>query len=186
MPKFKADRAYTMTDESGNLILSFAISRYDKRVAQMVVQETKTYKNQISIEIKELKRHRSLDQNAMLWALITKLCDSTCGSHSLTTMNEMYCIILEEANIESDFILAPKECAESLKKSFRAIRERGTRTVKTDKGEKEMIVYQTWIGSSKFNTKEMSDLIDSVLDKLADLGIYDAEIQSIMGELNRA
>ena len=43
-------------------------------------------------------------------------------------------------------------------------------------------MYQYFIGSSKFNTKEMTELIESVLDKLAELGVYDSEIEVARSE----
>ncbi len=42
---------------------------------------------------------------------------------------------------------------------------------------KVMNIYQCFMGSSKFNTKEMTELIEGVLDKLAELGVYDSEIE---------
>lgn len=49
--------------------------------------------------------------------------------------------------------------------------------LKREVNGKTLNVYQYFIGSSKFDTKEMTELIEATLDKLAELGIYDSEIE---------
>ena len=86
--------------------------------------------------------------------------------------------MLEEANVSCDFMLALPEAELMLKKSFRVIRKVGEREV----NGKTLNMYQYFVGSSKFNTKEMTELIESVLDKLAELGVYDSEIEIARSE----
>ena len=72
-------------------------------------------------------------------------------------------------------MLAPKNTEDGLRKSFRAIREIGTREV----NGKELTMYQVFIGSSKYDTKEMTDLIETVIRKCDEFGIVDSEIEVI-------
>ena len=81
--------------------------------------------------------------------------------------------MLEEANVAYDYLLALPEAEPMLRKSFRVVRKMGEREV----NGKTLNVYQYFIGSSKFNTQEMTELIEAVLDKLAELGAYDSEIE---------
>ena len=148
----------------------------------LAFEEQKAEKNKIEklleVDMKPYKSKRSIEQNAALWFLLTKLAEGVSGSKDKTNVEEMYCTMLEEANVESEFILAPKEIEEALRKSFRAIREKGTRIIEDKNGEsKEMTVFQCFIGSSKYDTKQMYDLITRTLLRLDEEGINDSEIE---------
>ena len=60
-----------------------------------------------------------------------------------------------------------------LKTSFRAIRK----IAEDEINGRTMNVYQCFYGSSKFDTAEMTKLIDHVITRLHDLGIHDSEIE---------
>jgi hypothetical protein len=179
--KFVAEKCSRMTDEDGNVIVSFKVTGYERRLAEMAVESSKKLAA-ISVELTEKKSQRSLDQNAMLWSLITKLSLRTCGDKSPTALNQLYCAMLEEANCVSEYIVAPKsdEMETKLTKAFRAIRNMGARTVMDKNGKpKDGVLYQCFIGSSKFTTAEMSSLIETTLDKCAEFGIVDDETERI-------
>lgn len=180
MPNFTAERCYRQTDEEGNIIVSFVVKGYERRIAEMACDDAKKMAS-INISINEPKSKRSLEQNAMLWSLLTKLAEKTAGTKNPDTINALYCTVLEEANVQSSYIIAPPETEKKLKQTFRAIREIGKREINGKSG----ILYQVFVGSSKFTTKEMSEFIDIVLDKCAEFGIYDQETERIMQENRR-
>ena len=103
------------------------------------------------------------------------------GKNNKVSSEEAYAIMLEEANVSYDYLLALPEAEPMLKKSFRVVRKMGERKV----NGKTLNVYQYFIGSSKFDTQEMTELIEATLDKLAELGIYDSEIEVARGEYKR-
>ena len=72
---------------------------------------------------------------------------------------DLYVDILEKCDIKHEFLLVLPEAIEHLKKVFRAVKVLEYR----DYNGKQMAVIKAWIGSSKFNTKEMSLLIDKAL-----------------------
>ena len=129
----------------------------------------------MEIEVKQYKSKRSLEQNRLLWALLGKMAEAISGTSTRTTTDECYCDMLIEANVEADYILALPETLPSLRKSFRAIRE--VIGEERDVKGRTLKMYQCFTGSSKFNTAEMTKLIETVLDTLGELGIYDSEIQ---------
>ncbi len=88
-------------------------------------------------------------------------------------------ILLEEAGVKYDYLLALPETETELRKSFRALRNMG---IQREVNGKTLTMYQYFIGSSKFTTKEMTSLIEAVLDKLTELGVYDSEIELIRRE----
>ncbi len=89
--------------------------------------------------------------------------------------------MLEEANVSYDYLLALPEAEPMLKQTFRVIRKINEREV----NGKKLNMYQYFIGSSKFNTQEMTELIEATLDKLAELGIVDSEIELAREEYKR-
>lgn len=177
MSKFIADRTYKMIDENNNLIVSYVVSGYDKRGAAMAYEESKDL-GKLSIEVKKHKSQRSLEQNRLLWALLGKLAQAMSGKKNKTTSEEAYCLVLEENNAVFEYLLATEKTEENLKKAFRVIRRIQDTTFKG----RAMGVYQCFIGSSKYNVEEMTQLIETTLDKLAEFGVYDSEIESARKE----
>lgn len=178
MSKFVADKTYKMTDEEGNLIVSYVVSGSNKFAAKMATDECKQIDKKLEIEVKEYKSKRSIEQNKMLWSLLSKMAIAMSGKKNKVSSEECYCIMLEEANVTCDYMLALPEAEPMLKKSFRVVRKVGEREV----NGKTLNMYQYFVGSSKFNTKEMTELIENVLDKLAELGVYDSEIELARSE----
>ena len=176
MSKFLAEKAYRITDENGNLVVSFIVKGYDKSAALLAIEETKNAPK-LEIEVKAHKSKRSLEQNRLLWALLGKMAMAMSGKKNKVSSEECYCIMLEEANVACDYLLALPEAEPMLRQSFRVIRKVGEREV----NGKKLNLYQYFIGSSKYNTKEMTELIEAVLDKLAELGVNDSEIELARG-----
>lgn len=114
------------------------------------------------VEIKEPKSKRSLEQNKMLWQLI----------HSIAKQQhqddmEVYCALLERADALSDYIITAFDMEDELRKCFRGVRF----IRKQEVNGKECNIYKVYIGSSKMNTKEMTELLDITLQMCAELGI---------------
>ena len=176
MSKFLADKTYRMTDENGNLVVSYVVKGYDKNAALLAAEETKNAPK-LEIEVKAHKSQRSLEQNRLLWALLGKMAVAMSGKKTKISSEECYCIMLEEANVTCDYLLALPEAEQALRQSFRVIRKVGEREV----NGKTLNLYQYFVGSSKYNIQEMTELIEAVLDKLAELGVNDSEIEIARG-----
>lgn len=186
MSKFIANKVYKMQDESGNVIVSFVVSGSDKWAANASIEELKKF-NKIDIKASEHKSERSLAQNNMLWALIEKIAIATCGVKWKTEVEDCYCDLIEEANVKSEFYVGLPDAKKSLQEQYRVVRECGKRIIidpRTNK-ETEGVVFICYKGSSTFNTKQMTDLIDLALHRCSELGIYDSEIQTIMEDSRR-
>lgn len=113
-------------------------------------------------EVKECKDKRSLQQNKMLWELIHKIAEEQCLSDM-----EVYCQALEKADAKSDYVITSCEMTEALRKTFRGVRFIRIQEV----NGKECYVYKVYLGSSKMNKKEFSQLLDIVLDWCTQLKI---------------
>lgn len=128
------------------------------------------------VEIKEHKNHRSLDANAYLWVLLTKLQDKLS-----IPKEELYKNYIQK--IGSSEILPIKN--EAVDKFREAWQRNGlgwiTETTKSKlNGFTNVIAYY---GSSSYNTAEMSRLINEVVDDCKEQNIEtksDNEINNLL------
>jgi len=122
------------------------------------------------VEVKEPKSKRSLEQNRMLWQLIHSIAKKQHQDDM-----EVYCACLERADALSDYIITAYDMEDELRKCFRGVRF----IRKQEVNGKECNVYKVYIGSSKMDTKEMTELIEVCLLICGELGIptemYDYE-----------
>lgn len=117
------------------------------------------------VEIKEHREKRSLDANAFCWTLLEKLADAL-----RSTKEEIYLQKVREVGPYKDFTLTQDEA-----KTFRVAWERlgtgwPTEQVDFDK-DGDRVVIRAYYGSSTYNTKQMSRLIDSIVEDCKALGI---------------
>lgn len=103
------------------------------------------------VDIKPLKLTRSKDQNKYMWALISNISWIT-----KTDLWDIYVSGLEKANVAYEYIACVPEAVENVRSMFRAVKLMGVEKV----NGKDMATLKCFIGSSKFNTKQMTDLID--------------------------
>ena len=114
------------------------------------------------VEVKEPKSKRSLEQNKMLWQLIHAIAKETHQDDM-----EVYCACLERADALSDYIITAYDMEDELRKCFRGVRF----VRKQEVNGKECNIYKVYIGSSKMNTKEMTELLDITLQICGELNI---------------
>lgn len=150
----------------GGAIVSFSVPNYQAN-ALAEIDKGKEYK----IELTEVKSKRSLIQNKYMWALIHDI-----AIHEGMDPDEVYCQIIKQAGIKTEFIETVPEAVERLKRAFRVVVERDRRT--SPKGV-ETVVVQCYYGSSLFDTKEMSDFIDRMLDYAANVGLDLSEYKDV-------
>ena len=116
------------------------------------------------MEIKEVRSHRTLQQNKYMWALIHEIAHHESMNQSEV---EVYTLALEEANAKYIYLLGTPEVEDELKKNFRAVRV----VRPTIENGKEFIVYKCFIGTSKMDTKEMTKVVDIIIAWAEELGI---------------
>lgn len=113
-------------------------------------------------EIKEPKSKRSLEQNKLLWMLIHRIAKETYQDDM-----DVYCGVLEKADALSDYVITATDMEQALRKSFRGVKFVRMQEV----NGKECYVYKVYLGSSKMDTKEMSELLDITMQVCGELGI---------------
>ena len=113
-------------------------------------------------EVKEPKSKRSLEQNKLLWKLIRRIAKETYQDDM-----SVYCAALERADALSDYVITAVDMEEALRKSFRGVKFIRMQAV----NGKDCFVYKVYLGSSKMNTSEMTELIEITMQVASELGI---------------
>lgn len=114
---------------------------------------------EVSVDLHRNKR--SLNANSYLWCLLTKMAD-VLG----TTKDELYIEVLDRYG-RCRHITTPLEAVEDLKSAYRYIRVLDNVMV----NGKEVAHILCFIGSSNYNSLEMSKLLNGVVDEAKALGI---------------
>jgi hypothetical protein len=114
------------------------------------------------VDVKEPKSKRSIEQNKMLWQLIHSIAKETHQDDM-----DVYCACLERADALSDYIITAYDMEDDLRKCFRGVRF----VRKANVNGKECNIYKVYIGSSKMNTKEMTELIEITMQIASEFGI---------------
>lgn len=150
------------TTEDGAMEVTFKVNNWNyKRYLSELDQKEYT------IELSELKNKRTSQQNKYLWALIHEIAEKENGH--LKDELETYCALLERANAKYEYIRVLDSAVETLRSTV------GIRALhvvrRVQENEKVFADCKVYIGSSKFNTKEMNVLIDTTIDYAEQLGI---------------
>lgn len=151
---------YKQVNDGIELIFKLTNYRYLPYFTELEPQE-------VSITLTDVAKKRSNEQNALLWKLIHEIAKHE-NSHSNDDM-ELYCYFLEKANQHYTYLTVLKDALDTLKANARVVQVLGY-----ERRPKENTVWakcRVFFGSSEFDSKEMSVLIDTVLNYATELGI---------------
>lgn len=170
--KLVGDLVNKSRDIEGNMLITFKVNNV-RLEAMLLELENKPY----SIEIKEVSNKRSLQQNAYLWALIDEI-DKELNGYLSDRMG-VYCQILKMANAKYEYLLCEERVLDSLRENagIRALEVKGNEYVNGI----EYLLVKVYIGSSKFDTKEMTQLLDTAIHYAEELGIVTDYYMEMLG-----
>jgi len=128
-----------------------------------VAAEYEKLKNceKLSIEVKKYRERRSLDSNAYLWVLLQKMAEV------LHTDKWFVYLLMLKRYGQFTYIVVKPSAVEGVKKQWRECEEVGEIDVNGTMAVQMLCYY----GSSTYNTKEMSVLIDGVVNDAKELDI---------------
>lgn len=130
--------------------------------------------HELEISVRRWREKRSRDANAYLWVLIGKIADALRESKEEIYFDSLKCYGQGGAvSVEERF-------AEDFKRSYKYHEELG----RSDLNGKTFVHFRFWVGSSEYNTEEMSILIDGVVREAKNLGIETMtpeELKSLTG-----
>ena len=130
------------------------IGRSDDLIRWLLDQDRKKL-----FEVKEHKEKRSLNANAYAWALIGKIADEIRASK-----DEVYLMMLERYGQRTVVSVRSDIDVRGYFKYFEPFSHGYV-------GDKEFTHYYVFKGSSEYDTKEMSVLIDGIISEADHLGI---------------
>ena len=116
----------------------------------------------LDIKVRKHREKRSLNANAYLWVLLQKIAEVT---H--TSKEEVYLAMLQRYSRAFTHIIVKEQAVEKMKELYRTCVDLGTVKVGSMEGHQLQVYY----GSSTFDTKEMSVLLDGVISECHELGI---------------
>jgi len=134
---------------------------------------------EVSVEIKQARKHRSLDANAYCWVLIDKIAEKTGLRKS-----DVYRHSIKEIGGVSDTICVMDKAVDRLREGW----EKNGLGWQTDTTKSQLpgctnvILYY---GSSVYDSKQMASLIDSLIQDAEALGIptiSDKEAEQMIGK----
>lgn len=125
------------------------------------LKEIITRGKELSVEVKQFRKHRSLDSNGYMWVLLSKMADVL-----KTTKDEVYLQVLSQYGVFTHVIVKPNIVSRVVQE-WRTVRELGEVMVGGVKG----IQLQCFFGSSTYDSKEMSVLLEGVVSECKELDI---------------
>lgn len=116
----------------------------------------------LTVEIKVKRKRRSLDANAFLWEVLADM-----AAKLKTSKDELYLIMLERYGVFDHYIVKPV-AVDRVKRQYKVVRDLGKVTVNGVTG----IQLQVYPGSSTYDSKEFSVLLDGVLSEAKEMGLH--------------
>ena len=114
------------------------------------------FKAPCEYEVKKIRKRRSLDANAYAWHLIGELADALRISKE-----ECYQIMLERYG-QGGMVKLRRKDVPLFRKQWKYSRKHSEAAGGTE-------YWQFWVGSSKYDTREMSIFIDGIINECRDL-----------------
>lgn len=140
--------------------------------ARQIVDAVKKGKS-YTVEIKEYRKKRSLDQNALYWSVLTSFAEalniSNAYAHNLLLRRYGQ---LERYDDKPVYVVLPDtEDAEKKADEAESYHLKPTSQVKEGKDGISYRTYMLLRGSSSYDTKEMTRLLDGLLEECKEMGI---------------
>lgn len=111
------------------------------------------------LDLKEHRERRSLDANRYAWELMGQMADKL-----RTGKDEVYIEMLKRYG-QGGLVKIRKSDCENILREFRYYEEH------EKLNEENAAYYRVWVGSSQYNTFEMSVFIDGIVSECKELGI---------------
>ena len=125
----------------------------------------------LSIKISKYREKRSLDANNYMWLLCTKIAEKLDNEKAKYTKEDIYRNVVRELGVYKDFPnMAPSD-AKTLRTAWEKLGT-GWLTEQVDYMQDGInVIIRCYYGSSTYNTKQMSRLIDHLIQDCEALGI---------------
>jgi hypothetical protein len=161
--KFTANNIRVSFDESQQQEVTFTLTQ------KQPIDDLKAIianKKLLAIECKEYRKKRSLDANSYAWLLIGKIADAL-----RTSKEEVYIKMLTRYGQREKQLISIIDNEEAIAMIYRATNNHCTVVGEGAVNGKQFKHLAVLIGSSQYDTKQMSILIDGIVSEAKELGI---------------
>ena len=164
----------------GEGYLTFPIKSIQNWSTRLLVQGLENNTKELICNLDYASKQRSLDQNSLLWGLLEEEAKFLNGGRKNNIECSSENLYYEAINKygKDTLIAVPSGAERELKRTYRRV----FIIDKFDNNGELWVKCRCVLGSSKYSPKEMSDLIEGVLDDIARLGIETQEIRFLRGE----
>ena len=174
--KFKSNKLKLQYDENRNIEIVLSTKeniKQDIEELKLIVAQGK----ELSCEVKQYRHKRSLDSNAYMWVLLSKM-----AAILKTSKDELYLQVLQRYG-QFTHVIVKANVVEKVKQEWKTTIELGEVTINGQTG----IQLECYFGSHTYNNKEMSILLEGVVSEAKELGIETAtpmEIERMKSQWN--
>ena len=166
--KIKVESPILKQDYEGNFEITFPVNKESNFAVKQIWSELKENKKMLSISIDFATKKRTLDQNALMWALLNEWAKEINGGRRIAkTSEDLYYEMLNKYGSDT-MLFVKEEALDALKRVYKDV------IVLNKHINKKQEVWcdcRCVIGSSLYTTEEMSNLIDGILDEMSEAEI---------------
>ena len=153
-------------DRDGAQIITITVPNDDFRG-----EFDKLKEQELDIEIKKHRERRSLDANAYCWVLCQKLSKALSTNGAIITKNEVYRNAIKDIGVYKDFRDLTPGDASTLQTAWSML---GTGWIAEQvdySQDGERVTIRCYYGSSRYDSNQMSRLIDDLIQDCQAVGI---------------
>ena len=159
--KLKADGIELLQSSDGSIKLTLTVKDYNqKRHAQAEISNISDL-NALSVEITPYREKRSLSANSYFWVLVSNI-----ASVIKSDIDSVYLGLLERYGQFTHLLVKPN-AVEKIKQQWKTVKVLDEKQINGQKAVQLLCYY----GSSTYDSKEMSTLIDGAVYEAKELGI---------------
>jgi len=157
----KVECTYTGEDGKAHSLVTWKSPQVASELEKVIGQES-------LIEVKDIGKNRSLQQNSLLWELIGRIAKNENAPHHDPV--EMYGEILKTAKAKCAYIKVMEDAIPALKRQ-NGVRFLEPLSYETNRKGVKWANCRLYLGSSGMNTKEMNQVIDAAKWWATNLGV---------------
>ena len=161
--KIKGENLEARLTLSGDMEITIRVAKESRAAARGGMDELRD--KVLSVEVKQWRERRSLEANAYAWVLIDKIAEATQQGRT-----EVYRSYIRDVPGNSQLVCVPTKAVSRLIQGW-SHNGLGWITDTMPSKLPECTNVQLYYGSSTYDTKQMSALIDLIVQDAKDLGI---------------
>lgn len=147
---------------TGDMEMVFKIHKDFKARAKKIADDSRNLDLNVSIE--KYTEKRSLDANAYAWKLLEELAERLTAEGGAYSKDDMYLIMLKRYG-QGGIAKIPNKDIEKFKRAWKYCEEHEILY------DENAVYYRFWVGSSNYDTQEMSLFINGIVAECKEQGI---------------